>query len=302
MMGRNLPAYIPTRNFVQAILDLALRPKVPPQYAAQQTASEFSIETLRASVSRIESPTVQRALRSAIDSAQGDVDRVRKGLEEWYDSAMDRVSGWYKHQTQWILIGIGLVMAVVADVDTVRIAESLYSSPAQRAAAIGMAQRLTTDTATTGGAGAASAAVAREAVARLDSLQLPILWHGAAKMGIGPYVGRSILGWLVTALAVSLGAPFWFDLLNKVMVIRSTVKPHEKSPEEASEDRQQPNAQAVDPDTLATTVGAAVGAALSKDRPPPTGTATQQPVKPSTPPPPHTPREWANGMEEDGII
>ena len=34
-----------------------------------------------------------------------------------------------------------------------------------------------------------------------------------------------------------LGAPFWFDLLNKVMVIRSTVKPHEKSPEESSEDR-----------------------------------------------------------------
>jgi hypothetical protein len=29
-----------------------------------------------------------------------------------------------------------------------------------------------------------------------------------------------------------MGAPFWFDVLNKVMVIRSTVKPHEKSPEE----------------------------------------------------------------------
>jgi hypothetical protein len=35
-----------------------------------------------------------------------------------------------------------------------------------------------------------------------------------------------------------LGAPFWFDLLNKVMVVRSTVKPHEKSPEESSDDRQ----------------------------------------------------------------
>jgi hypothetical protein len=35
-----------------------------------------------------------------------------------------------------------------------------------------------------------------------------------------------------------MGAPFWFDLLNKIMVVRSTVKPKEKSPEEASEDRQ----------------------------------------------------------------
>jgi len=38
----------------------------------------------------------------------------------------------------------------------------------------------------------------------------------------------------VTALAVSLGAPFWFDMLNKLIVVRSTVKPHEKSPEETS--------------------------------------------------------------------
>ena len=40
----------------------------------------------------------------------------------------------------------------------------------------------------------------------------------------------------MTALAVMLGAPFWFDLLNKFMVIRSTVKPREKSPDEPSQD------------------------------------------------------------------
>lgn len=44
------------------------------------------------------------------------------------------------------------------------------------------------------------------------------------------------LGWLLTALAASLGAPFWFDLLNKIIVVRSTVKPHEKSQQEASKD------------------------------------------------------------------
>ena len=47
-----------------------------------------------------------------------------------------------------------------------------------------------------------------------------------------------VCGWLVTAFAVMLGAPFWFDVLNKFMIIRSTVKPHEKSAEAGSEDRQ----------------------------------------------------------------
>ena len=50
-----------------------------------------------------------------------------------------------------------------------------------------------------------------------------------------------LVGILVTGFAISQGAPFWFDLLNKFMVIRSTVKPAEKSGEQPSKDRATPN-------------------------------------------------------------
>jgi hypothetical protein len=43
-----------------------------------------------------------------------------------------------------------------------------------------------------------------------------------------------LLGWIFTGVAISLGAPFWFDTLNKFMVVRSTVKPQEKSQDEPS--------------------------------------------------------------------
>ena len=45
-----------------------------------------------------------------------------------------------------------------------------------------------------------------------------------------------LLGYLGTAAALALGAPFWFDVLNKIMVVRSTVKPQEKSSDEVSKD------------------------------------------------------------------
>jgi hypothetical protein len=48
---------------------------------------------------------------------------------------------------------------------------------------------------------------------------------------------KYLLGWLITACAVSFGAPFWFDMLNKIMVVRSTIKPQEKSQPEASKDK-----------------------------------------------------------------
>ena len=57
--------------------------------------------------------------------------------------------------------------------------------------------------------------------------------QGIWNNGLAPF-----LGWLLSALAATMGAPFWFDVLNKFMVIRSTVEPREKSPDEASEDRQ----------------------------------------------------------------
>jgi hypothetical protein len=39
-----------------------------------------------------------------------------------------------------------------------------------------------------------------------------------------------ILGILLTAIAASLGAPFWFDLLNRFVSIRSTGKAPEERP------------------------------------------------------------------------
>lgn len=64
-------------------------------------------------------------------------------------------------------------------------------------------------------------------------------WPGRRWDGVGGWKAQiyvHFFGWVLTALAICLGAPFWFDLLNKFIVIRSAVKPHEKSPEEGSKD------------------------------------------------------------------
>jgi hypothetical protein len=154
---------------------------------------------------------------------------------------MDRISGWYKHRTQRILIVIGFIVAVVANVDTIRVAHAFYNDPGQRQLAIAMAGNLTkepppgTTTAAGGTQTARADSLSTVMLHRLDGLKLPIGWPDPA---FGREWYMRILGWLITGFAISFGAPFWFDLLNRMMVIRSTVKPHEKSPEESSEDRQ----------------------------------------------------------------
>ena len=44
-----------------------------------------------------------------------------------------------------------------------------------------------------------------------------------------------ILGWLLTAVSASLGAPFWFDLLNKFISVRAAGKAPEERPKDPKE-------------------------------------------------------------------
>jgi hypothetical protein len=62
----------------------------------------------------------------------------------------------------------------------------------------------------------------------LNTLGLPIGWKDNGDGTAKDPLDKHILGWILTALTASLGAPFWFDLLSKFMVMRSTSNPERK--------------------------------------------------------------------------
>ena len=324
--GRTLPDYIPARSFAVAVLDMAVRGTDAGPYAAQQTHPDTSIASLRSSVSRIPSVFVQRAVLSAIDSAHGDINRVQANLEEWYNTAMDRVSGQYKRRTQLWLFGIGLATTLALNVNSLAIADYLSHNAGAREALVNRAeqirgdttfQRLIADSATI------DRATARAAYEELQSLKMPIGWDRQLPKPPGThgwdtfwYRLKQVFGLLITAFAIMLGAPFWFDLLNKFMVIRSTVKPAEKSPEEGSEDRPKGKSRASASDvvnastaaaTAATAAVAAANATASTSeggesaRPEPDNELTTT-TSGAEFEPPHTDQEWADGQPHEGII
>ena len=237
--GKHLPSYIPSKNFALALMDIAARGSKNNAVSSDPNSVAMTVASIRANILNIQNIPVQRAMLTALDTAQGDLDRLQQNLEKWFDSSMDRVSGWYKRSTQWIIFIIGLVVAVGLNINTIKIADYLYSNDDVRKLIVAQAENASKDSTFT----QQSFAQART---NLDNLQLPLGWSN----GINPIADDNtdgnpwnsffiyVLGWLLTAFAATLGAPFWFDMLNKIMVIRGTVKPSEKSPEEGSEDRQ----------------------------------------------------------------
>jgi hypothetical protein len=250
--GGQLPSYIPSKNFAAVMIDLAARGPLPNFTEADQkaapalSAGSITAASLRAGIAKMENQRVARAMLNALDLAHDDLNQTRLNLEAWYDAGMDRVSGWYKRSTQWIVFWLALVMAVMLNIDAIGIANFLYQNDNARHAVVAEASRTVAKTTAPNVHTALATNMQYEASrVKLDTLNLPIGWEPGgftcnAREPLFHCSGAralTLLGWFLTAVAATLGAPFWFDVLNKVSVIRSTVKPYEKSRPEGSEDR-----------------------------------------------------------------
>lgn len=154
-------------------------------------------------------------LRILGENAAGDVERLRAAIEEWFDTGMDRVSGWYKRWTQCWQFGFGLVLAVALNVNVVSIANDLWINIPLRNAIVGDAVSFAKEPPTAGDA---------TPLTRLDQAEVR-LRKSQIDVGWSRWPTREdwtrIPGWLLTALGASFGAPFWFDLLNKFVQLRA---------------------------------------------------------------------------------
>jgi hypothetical protein len=233
-----LPSYIPSRTFSLALLD-TLAP-------ADANGAKGVSEILAGVRDKLPDGPAKEALFTILSQANSNVENARKAVEDWYNSGMDRVSGWYKRKTQIILIVLAAVIAVGTNTDSVLVGQTLWNSPALRDATAKAGEQFVQNYKDDKNQSTVDAAQAARNVRAYDNqikdLGLPIGWSLKSDdprkfpSDDGWLAVSRVLGWLITAIAVSFGAPFWFDTLNKFMVVRSTVKPKEKSQEEASKD------------------------------------------------------------------
>jgi len=244
---KNLPSYIPAKNFATALTNIVL---------TNSKAPDSSIASLKQALAGMPESKVKGALEALVDDAGDNMDRVRKNIEDWYDSGMDRVSGWYKRHVQKITLTVACLAAIAVNADTINIATRLSYDATMRQSLVAAATEYAKAGATGQSASLQTVALTSEECKTVDTpecrvkrnleqiqqLGLPLGWRkevfpNSSPRDYIPYWLSKILGLVITAFAISLGAPFWFDALNKIMVIRSTVKPKEKSPDEPAVDR-----------------------------------------------------------------
>lgn len=258
------PAYAPPENFAAATLDTLLNKasKLDPQ--ALPSPFDYTKPNLMtaATICADHGFAIGYALQPLIAAAT-DVEETKKAVGNWYQATMDRTSGWYKKSVQKRLLVLGFIAAAIFNVDSITVASSLLKSKELSRALADMAE-----TATPGLAQQIDPAEVdeikktltqtAEQVRSLREAGLPVGYACLSSVVLNdpkanaplagsivrlcldsfqkevtlPVALQHLIGWLITGFAVSFGAPFWFDLLNKVINLRGTgVKP--KAPEPA---------------------------------------------------------------------
>lgn len=220
------PTYIRSRTFVRAMMnELGAEGRAPADVEA--TIEELP-EPARGTLLRLHK------------EVSGKLDEFKSSLEDWYDDAMTHVSGWYRRRVQRWLLVYATVLTIGLNVDTGLVARTLWEDEALRASVATAAAAVEAD--------ANEVQTEADVEERLDALKaqldgvselgLPVGWVDDPKdprawpgWDLGADLLWRILGWAMTVAALSLGAPFWFDLLGKVARVRQTGKGAANTPE-----------------------------------------------------------------------
>jgi hypothetical protein len=243
-----LPSYIPPQIFSSALLDV-LFPGVEmtstsgstatgsQDPAANQALQAGNLTAMLSCLEALPESKGKEAIVTLVKQAGGDIAKTRQSLENWYNAGMDRAAGWYKRNTQKILLVLGLFIAIGMNVDSIALGRALWNSPTIRSYTTATAEQFAHDRSNT-----LSNPDPSKALTVLQSLtELPIGWTSPKYrlmkdevVGLFHFHRLSILsllvvivGWFLTGIAMTLGAPFWFDTLSQFMVIRSTIKPQD---------------------------------------------------------------------------
>lgn len=238
------------RLSIALIQDPNARAAIAEFFSAQEAGE------VRRGILSLSDARLQQVLLAFLDEAETKVqslEDLKMKIENWFNDGMDQVSLLYKRYVERILRVLAVIVCIIFNADALHIINSLWQDPTLRDAIVAQAQ-----SAANAGQPVQSASQALE---QLNSF--PVGWSCAdyndivragwkRSIGVGvttaaipaqpglcevlagqPISGGSfsglnlvlkVFGLVLMSVGVSLGAPFWFTVLQKLVPLRPDKK------------------------------------------------------------------------------
>ncbi|MEU8040663.1 hypothetical protein [Streptosporangium sp. NPDC049078] len=229
--SRTSIANIPPARFSGAVMELV-------------AAEEGGIDGLLAKLEAINSPLAGH-LKGVWEGAQRDLPRFRKGVEDWFNGEMQRLSTLYARYVKWVVFALGVVLTLAFSMDALEYGKTLLRDNAYRAGVSAIAGGDDGYTALKDKCAGSEAGLAEPYQCVTESLSSPALVkifdHAIVSITIPPdgsadpsfnwngeaWWDRLITpghwpGYLLTMVALLFGASFWWDVLRRLTGVRGS--------------------------------------------------------------------------------
>ncbi|MCL2933422.1 MAG: hypothetical protein MGG11_14575 [Trichodesmium sp. MAG_R03] len=166
--------------------------------------------------------TLAKQARVKITKESDALNQFHKEIEQWFDHGIERASGVYKRNARGVAFLIGITIAIVANVDSLHIINSLSTDSLLRTTINHYSEELINNNPNSSELKIED--IKNQVNAASDDLKLPIGW--GQKLTDKPGENKSlvwvkkILGWIISGIAISMGADFWFNLLKKIVDVK----------------------------------------------------------------------------------
>jgi hypothetical protein len=165
------------------------------------------------------SEEARASFNNAVATAVGTVQQAGVDVAEWFDTVLDRTRDTFVLQTRVITAVAAVVLAAGLHVDSLYLLRQLASNDEARASLVQSAQPLLDQAARVQSSAAVEPEQARRQIAelsqRLSGTELVIF--------VKNWGDASLVGMAMTAVFLSLGAPFWFNLLRQLSSLRPSI-------------------------------------------------------------------------------
>src|SRR4028118_1970090 len=245
------PSYISSKMFAATLLEII---QTDYDFNASGTIDDI-VESIKENKKL--DPEIQRriysialiAQRKASASEEG-IKSLEKEIRIWFDQSMERASGVYNRNVKGVTFLIGLVVTLALNADTFYILGSLNKDAALRSSINQVISEVISNNKKQIDECVIEANKLDKPLEKLrqqnqcfedintslDNITVPLGWSTMEQFNkqVNPRypaipqlrdwvfgIIKLIFGWLLSAAAIAMGAPFWFDLLGKFINVRN---------------------------------------------------------------------------------
>ena len=202
-------------DFVRVLFDL-IRPK------NWQTGAALTTQDVTRWVEQLDdekAKMLKSALKALVSAADGDTDALRASLVGWYDSAREQATAWYRQRMRTTSVVVGGIMCFVLNIDSIEFADRVRRDSDFRAAVVAGGRELPKQSEKGKDVPPEDQKKAKDFLTGPGKLEFGWGsgdWGATWKRVEDKWHANCFMGLVVTTLAISMGAPFWYKIVGKI--------------------------------------------------------------------------------------